>query len=338
MGRPPKEIKNEVEKDYGPNKDFQQLMKEMEKTYNVKRASDIEILPKIKTGVYALDYVLSGGVCQCEGGHKIEFCGKESSGKTLMALKIIAKFQSLKKNVVYLNVENSYDPEWAAIQGVDNETLLTIKPTSLEEAGDLLVKLIPKSDLIVLDSIAMLQPMEEGDTEKTFEDKHMASQAKVLSPICRAIQATYKDYKCVIIFINQVREKVGISYGNPEVSPGGHALKHLYDTQIYFRPGQPIYVGTGDNKERIGNEITLVNKKNKKGKPFRQAVVDFYLTGNIDNSKSVFFAGLKYMVIKREGNTYTYKNLKAVGQDAFKELLKPEILAEIETELEKLEK
>jgi recombination protein RecA len=268
----------------------------------------------------------------------MEFVGKESSGKTLMALKIISKFQSLDKNCVYLNVENSYDPEWAAIQGVDNEKLLCVKPTSLEEAGDMLVKLIPKTDLIVLDSIAMLQPMEEGDTEKTFEDKHMASQAKVLSPICRAIQACYKDYKCVIIFINQVREKVGISYGNPEISPGGHALKHLYDIQVYFRPGQPIYVGTGDAKERIGNEINLINKKNKKGKPFRQAVVDFYLTGNIDNVKSVFFSALKYMIIARAGNTYTYKDLKAVGQDAFTALLTPEILKEIEEQLWKLEK
>lgn len=320
------------------NKDFQHYIKELEKTYNVKRASDIKIEPKIRTGIYALDYVLDGGIAQCEGGHKIEFCGKESSGKTLMALKIISKFQSLNKNCIYLNVENSYDPTWAEIQGVDNTKLLTIKPTSLEEAGDLLIKLIPKADLIVIDSIAALQPMEEADTEKTFEDKHMASQAKVLSPICRAIQAVYKDYNCVIIFINQVREKVGISYGNPEISPGGHALKHLYDSQLYFRPGQPIYVGTGDNKERIGNEINIINKKNKKGKPFRQAIVDFYLTGNIDNIKSVFFSGLKYMIIKREGNTYSYKDLKAVGQDAFKELLKPEVVEELMAELWKLEK
>ena len=336
MGRPPKEPKEEPKQD--SNKDFQQYIKELEKSYNVKKASDIEILPKIRTGVYALDYVLAGGIAQCEGGHKIEFVGKESSGKTLMALKIVAKFQELKKNCIYLNVENSYDPIWADIQGVDNEKLQVIKPTSLEEAGDLLVKLIPKADLIVLDSIAALQPMEEGDVDKSFEDKHMASQAKVLSPICRAIQATYKDYKCVIIFINQVREKVGIVYGNPEISPGGHALKHLYDTQIYFRPGQPLTKGTGDNKERIGNEINLINRKNKKGKPFRQAVVDFYLTGEIDNAKSVFFSGLKYLIINREGNTYTYKDLKAVGQDAFRALLTPEIIKEIEVELDKLEK
>jgi len=334
MGRPLKEEPKEEKKD--TNKDFQQYIKELEKTYNVKRASDIVISPKIRTGIFPLDYVLDGGIAQCEGGCKIEFVGKESSGKTLMALKIIAKFQSLNKNVVYLNVENSYDPDWAEIQGVDNSKLQMIKPTSLEEAGDLIIKLIPRADLIVIDSIAALQPLEENDPDKTFEDKHMASQAKVMSPICRAIQATYKDYTCVIIFINQIREKVGISYGNSETSPGGHGLKHLYDSQIYFRIGQPIYIGTGDNKERIGNEINLINKKNKKGKPFRTSVLDFYNTGAVDVAKSILFAGLKYLIIKREGNTYSYKTLKAVGQDAFKELLKPDIIKEIEEELWKL--
>lgn len=320
------------------NNDFNRLMKEYEGKYNAKPASNIVILPKIRTGIYALDYILDGGIAQCEGGHKIEFYGRESSGKTTLALKVVARYQELGKTCVYINAENSYDPTWAEINGVNNEKLLVVKPDTLEQAGDMLIDLIPKVDLIVIDSIVALIPAEE--VEGSLEDKHMASQAKVNAPLCRRINSVYKDFKTTIIFINQIREKVGVMYGNPETTSGGKALKHLYDSRVEIKSGEPIQITVpgSDKKERIGNEINIINRKNKKGVPFRQAVVDFYATGAFDNRKSLVYAGMKFMVIKFAGKTYEYKDIKAVGKEAFLEKLDDKILKEIEGEIWKIQK
>jgi len=325
------EIKQPIQSEQ--NKDFEHLMKEYENKYNAKPASKIVILPKIRTGIYALDYVLSGGIAQCEGGHKIEFHGRESSGKTTMALKVISKYQELNKTCVFINAENSYDPQWAEINGVNNEKLLVLKPDTLEQAGDILIDLIPKVDLIVIDSIIALIPAEE--LEGSLEDKHMASSAKINAPLCRRINQTYKDFKTTIIFINQIREKVGIMYGNPETTSGGRALRHLYDTTVEIKTGKSIEISVEglDKKERIGNETILINKKNKKGVPFRQTIVDFYLTGILDNRKSLLYAGIKFGIIKLMGNTYSYKDIKAVGKDKFGELLTDKMLKEIEDDI-----
>jgi recombination protein RecA len=345
MGRHPKDcncehckgnseaVNPEVEKSTnGADKDFDLLAKELERNYNAKRASEIIIEPKIRVGLYAIDYVLDGGLAQCEGGHKIELYGRESSGKTTIALKIVAKYQSLNKRIVWVNAENSYDPQWAEINGVDNSKLVVVKPETLEDAGDLVISLIPKVDLIIVDSIVALLPAEE--LEGKLEDKHMASQAKVNAPMCRKINQAYKNYKTTLIFINQCREKVGIMYGNPETTAGGRALKHLYDSRIEVRAGQAIEI----NKEKIGFEMNLKCVKNKKGKPQHQAVIDFYYTGNFDNRKSLLFAGVKYGVIKFSGKTYEYKDLKAVGKEAFMELMTDKAMRDIENDIWKVAK
>jgi recombination protein RecA len=333
MGRPKKE---DTPQETKPSFDLQ--MKELERKYSMKPASDIVIEPKIRIDdVYAFNYVSDGGVCQAEGGHKIELYGPESSGKTTMAMRIVAKFQKLGKSTIWINAENSLDSTWAMMNGVDTEKLMVTKPDTLEQAGDMIVDMLGKVDLIVIDSITMLLPAEE--LEGTLEEnKHYASQAKVNSPFCRKLNQAYKDFKTVIIFINQVREKVGITYGNPQTTSGGKALKHLYDLRIEVRKGKKIEVGTNENKEVIGHEINFKCEKNKKGKAYRTAVVDFYSTAEFDNRKSLLFAGIKYGVIQFSGKTYEYKNLKAVGQDAFKELLTPEILKDIEAAVWKVAK
>ena len=324
---------------------FDLQMKELEKKYSMRRGKDIVIEPKIRTGVYALDYVLDGGIAQCEGGHKIELYGKEGCGKSTMALQIIAKYQALGKKCVYINAENRYDPTWAEMNGVDNEQILIVKPTTMEVAGDMIVDLIPQVDLIIVDSVAALIPEEELTT--SLEDKHYASQAKVASPMCRKIQVAYRDYKTTIIFINQIREKVGVMYGNPEITPSGKSIKFLCESRIDMRASKPITVADVgeteetknlDKKEKLGIEITLTNKKNNIGTPHRNAIVDFYFVGRYDNRKSLLFAGVKYGVIEFSGKTYQYKDLKAVGQNNFKELLTPEILTEIENEVWKVAK
>jgi len=292
-----------------------QLQKELlKKGYNVKFASEIIDESKIKTGIFTLDYVLSGGIVQCEGGHRIEFWGNESSGKTSFSLHIIKKFQSLGKNCVFIDAEDSYDKTWASLLGVDNEKLTVIKPTSLELFGDMATLLVPQVDLIVIDSIVSLIP--ESEMERDTNSPTMALSARINALITRKIYNVLANRTTTMIFINQLREKLS-PYGNPYVSGGGHALKHFYNTRIEFKTGKPIDTGTGDNKERLGYEINLKCIKNKKGKPFRTGVIELYFDGSLDNNKSIFFAGLKNGIIEKSGNSYVFGETKIVGKDNF---------------------
>lgn len=318
------------------NEKLDKLLKQYEGKYSVHKASDIVVEPKIRTGVYALDYVLDGGISQYKGGHIMEFYGGESSGKTTFCLHVIKKYQSLDKTCAFINAESSYDPQWAEICGVDNDNLLVIHPTSLEQAGDILIDLIAKVDLIIIDSIAALVPEEEIDED--LSKKNMASQAKVNTPMCRKINRARNNYNATIIFINQMREKVGVMYGNPEHTPGGRALRHLYDSRVQFRAGKPIDVGSGDKKERLGMEINLFGKKNKKGTAFRRAVLDFYTNGEVDNKKTIFFAAIKYNVISLSGKTYSFGDKKVVGKDKMMAELTEKEWDKIEKEIFKVSK
>jgi recombination protein RecA len=280
--------------------------------YNLKLASELKASPKMRTGIYALDYVLDGGIFQGEGGHRIEFYGRENSGKTTLTLYIIKKFQELGKKCIYLNCEHSYDTDWAEILGVDNKKLVIAEPNSLEEAGNMLSDFIGDYDLICMDSIPAMATVEE--LEGGMEDKHYASQSKVYSPMMRKLYSATKEHSPTMIFINQLREKVGIAYGNPFNTPGGRALKHFYNTRIEFKIGQAT---KNEDKETISTELLLNCVKNKRGKPHRNAAFDFYLNGYIDNNKSLFFAGIKYGIIERKGNTYKCDDVEEVGQEKF---------------------
>ena len=318
------------------NSEFNRTMKELERKYSMKPASEIVIDPKIRTGVYAFDYVLSGGIAQCEGGCKIELYGRESSGKTTLAMKVVAKFQELGKSCIWINAENNLDSLWAEMNGVDINKLLVTKPETLESAGDMIIDMVGKVDLIVIDSISMLLPAEE--LEGGLENKHMASSAKVNAPFCRKLLQFYKDAKTVIIFINQMREKVGVMYGNPETTSGGRSLRHLYDVRVEVRKGKPIEEGTGESKEVVGHEIILKCTKNKKGKAYLQSIVNFFSIAKFDNRKSLIFAGLKYCLIKRDGNTYTFEDISAVGQDKFIDKFDDKLLKKLENEIWKCDK
>lgn len=295
------------------------LLANLEKKYTVKKATELVPEKKMRTGVYALDYVLSGGITDCLGGHRLEFFGAESSGKTTLALLTIKKFQEEGKTCVFIDGENSYDTEWAERLGVDNKKLLVMQPKSLEEAGDILDDIVPEADLIVVDSIVSMIPEEEIDRDTN--EPTMALQARVLSRITRQLYKTLADKNTTLIFINQLREKVGQLYGNPHTTGGGRALKHFYNTRIEFRAGKPIDVGSGEKKERIGIELNLKAVKNKKGTPYKHAVIDFYFNGEIDNNKCLFFSGVKLGIIQLAGRTYTFNDIKAVGKDNMIEAL-----------------
>jgi len=291
---------------------IEQIQKQLGKEgYSIKLASEIEKDEIIRTGIFGLDYVLSGGIHVCEGGHRLEFFGAESSCKTTIALYVIKKFQSLGKTCAFIDAERSYDKDWGEKLGIDNENLLIIYPNTLEEFGDLMVKLLPTIDLFVIDSIASLIP--SGEAERDTAEAQMALSARVNSLITRKIYGSLSNHKTAMIFINQLREKVGVMYGSPNTTSGGHALKHFYNTRIEFKSGKPIE----EKDEKIGIELKLNCTKNKKGKPYRVTEIDFYLNGHLDNNKSLFYAGLRFGCIERTGNTYEFNNIKAVGQEKF---------------------
>jgi len=295
---------------------IEKIQKELLKEgHLIKRASEIKNENKIRTGIFALDYVLTGGISMCEGGHRIEFFGAESSGKTTFALYIIKKYQELGKICAFIDGEKSYDKDWGEKLGVKNDDLLIIYPDSLEEAGNLFVKVIPQVDLLVIDSIVSMIPT--GESERDTEEAQMALSARVNALITRKIYHALGDRMVTLIFINQMREKVGVMYGSPYTTGGGRALKHMYNTRIEFRAGKPIEV----DKEKVGLEIHMNCVKNKKGVPYRKAELDFYLNGYLDNRKSLFYTGLKYNVIEREGNSYKYGDIKVIGQEKFLEAM-----------------
>ena len=309
------------------NNDLDKRLSEIEKQFGLKPASTIKKVDTIRTGVYGLDYVLDQ-IKLVEGGHKIEFYGKESSGKTTFAKKVVAKYQKLDKICVWI-VSESFHKDWAEKMGVDTSKLLLYYPECVEDAGDKILAMIGKVDLIVMDSVASLIP--EAELKGSLSNKTRGAQAKAYSEFCRKLYTTIAHKTTTLLFINQIRIVMGKLYGNPEDTPCGKALKFMYDTRIEFRAGKPIDKGVGDKKERLGVELHVQGYKNKLGVAKRTAIIDFYFAdGRIDNRKSLLFAGLKYGVIEMTGHTYSFGKKKAVGKEKFCDLLTKEDYDKIE--------
>jgi recombination protein RecA len=305
-----------------------QIKKELaKKGIVIKSASEIKEDKKIRTGIPSLDYVLDGGISQTEGGHRIEFWGKESTCKTSFALKIIKKFQEEGKECVFVDAEKSFDATWADMMGVNIEKLVMVYPNTLEEFGDIIAQLVPAVDLIVVDSIVSLIPEEELNRETN--QPTMALGARINALITRKIYNAIGDRNPTLIFINQLREKVGVMYGNPNTSGGGHALLHFYNTRIEFKLGKPIE----KEKERVGYTINLRCIKNKRGRPYRQASVDVYFDGTIDNKNPIFSQAVKYGIITRSGAWFEYGKLKEQGQEKMMAKLTEKDYAKIEEEI-----
>ena len=314
------------------DKDLDKKLKDLEKNFGLKRASTQKEFETIRTGIYPLDYVMDG-IKLCEGGHKLEFFGNESSGKTTFALKVVKRFQELKKTCVWV-VSESFHGDWAEKLGVDTSKLLLAYPESVESATDTILEIVEQADLIIVDSVASLIP--EAEAEKTMHEQTRGLQAKAYSQFCRKLYREMAHKTTTMIFINQIREKMGVIYGNPETTPCGRALKFLYDTRIEFRAGKAIEnkIKETDKKfERIGMEINLFGKKNKLGKSNRRAIIDFYFDGTIDNKKNLLFAGIKYGIIEFSGKTYQFGKLKAVGKDKFIKKLEDKDWKAIEEEV-----
>lgn len=284
----------------------------------------------IPTGSMTLDLALGiGGVPR---GRIVEIYGPESSGKTTVALSIIAEAQKLKGEVAFIDVEHALDPVYAQALGVQIEDLLVSQPDSGEQALEIAEALIRSGaiDVIVLDSIAAMTTRAEIDGE--MGDLHVGQLARLMSQAMRKLTAAISKSNCVAIFINQVREKIGVMYGNPETTPGGRALKFYSSVRIEVRKGEAIKSGN----EIIGATTKCKVVKNKVAPPFKEASFDMMYGTGISRTGEVLDLAVQLDIIKKGGSWFSYKDRKlGQGRDNVKEILKtePDLMKEIEAQI-----
>ncbi|MCD8220284.1 MAG: recombinase RecA [Ruminococcus sp.] len=290
-------------------------------------ALNIEAIP---TGSMMLDLALGvGGVPR---GRIVELYGPESSGKTTVALHIIAEAQKMGGEVAFIDVEHALDPLYAEALGVNIDSLLVSQPDSGEQALEIAEALVRSGaiDVLVVDSVAALTTKAEIDGD--MGDAHVGQLARLMSQAMRKLTAVISKSNCVAIFINQVREKIGIVYGNPEVTPGGRALKFYASVRMEVRRGEPIREGS----RIIGNRTKVKISKNKVAPPFRDCEFDIMYGTGISRSGEVVDAAVELGIIKKSGSWFSYEDRKlGQGRDNVKKLFEetPELMKEIEEKI-----
>lgn len=310
-------------------------LKQLEKRYGagaVMRLGETKVLnvDAIPTGSMTLDMALGiGGVPR---GRIVEIYGPESSGKTTVALSVIAQAQKLDGEVAFIDVEHALDPNYAKALGVNIDNLLVSQPDSGEQALEIAEALIRSGaiDVIVLDSIAAMTTRAEIDGE--MGDLHVGQLARLMSQAMRKLTAAISKSNCVAIFINQIREKIGVMYGNPETTPGGRALKFYASVRIEVRKGEVIKEGG----QIIGASTRCKVVKNKVAPPFKEAEFDMMYGEGISRTGEVLDIATELDIIKKGGSWFSYGDRKlGQGRDNVKELLKndPEFMAEIEEQI-----
>ena len=264
----------------------------------------VDVIP---SGSLMLDVAL--GVGGYPRGRVIEIYGPESSGKTTFALTAIAETQKRGGRAAFIDAEHAIDPVYAQKLGVDVDELILSQPDSGEQAleiADMLVK-SQAIDLVVVDSVAALVPQAELDGE--MGDSQVGMQARLMSKALRKITGSLNKASCSIIFINQLREKVGIVYGNPETTPGGRALKYYSSVRLEVRRGEAIKVGT----ELIGNAVNMKSVKNKVAPPFKTCSIDLFYGQGISKENEIIDLAAKFDIVKKSGTWYEYNGEK-LGQ------------------------
>lgn len=286
---------------------------------------DVELLP---SGSLSLDLALGGGYPK---GRIIEIYGPESSGKTTLALHAIAEIQKQGGTASFIDAEHALDPSYAKKLGVDTENLLISQPDNGEQALEICETLVRSGavDLIVVDSVAALVPQAEIDGD--MGDSHMGLQARLMSQALRKLTGIINKSKCTVIFINQIRMKIGVMFGNPETTTGGNALKFYSSVRLDIRRiGQ---IKTGD--DIIGNRTKVKIVKNKIAPPFRVAEFDIMYNEGISKTGDVLDLAAEQGVVGKSGAWYDYKDEKiGQGREATKQYLKdnPKVLADIENQ------
>lgn len=292
--------------------------------------SAIENVEVISTGSIALDAAL--GVGGYPKGRIIEIFGPESSGKTTLAIHAIAEAQKMGGIAAFIDAEHAFDRFYAEKLGVDTANLLIAQPDNGEQALEIADNLIRSGaiDIIVIDSVAALTPKSEIEGE--MGDSKMGLQARLMSQALRKLTANISKTKCCCIFINQLREKIGIMFGNPETTTGGNALKFYASVRIDIRRTQAIK----DGDSNVGNRVKVKIVKNKVAPPFRVCEFDLIFGEGISKVGEIIDLGVDYNVIKKSGSWFSYGDTKlAQGREAVKQLLNdnPELAEELENKI-----
>ncbi len=285
---------------------------------------DIDVIP---TGALTLDLAL--GIGGLPRGRIIEIYGPESSGKTTVALHAIAEAQKLGGEAVFIDVEHALSPTYAAALGVNTDSLLVSQPDTGEQALEIADALVRSNavDIVVIDSVAALVPQAELDGE--MGNSQIGQQARLMSHALRKLAGVVNKTKTVVIFINQLREKVGIVYGNPEVTPGGRALKYYSSVRIDVRRIEAIKAGTDISGNRTRAKIT----KNKVAPPFKEAEFDIIFGEGISNNGCILDLAVDAGIIKKGGAWYSYEEERlGQGRENVRKYLQenPEFMAMIE--------
>ena len=289
--------------------------------------TDIEVIP---TGCLSLDLAL--GIGGLPRGRMIEIYGPESSGKTTVALHAVAEAQKLGGIAAFIDAEHALDPVYAKALGVNLDDLYVSQPDTGEQALDIVDHLVRSSavDIIVVDSVAALTP--KAEIEGDMGDSHVGLQARLMSQALRKLTAIVNKSKTCVVFINQLREKVGVMFGNPEVTPGGKALKFYASIRIDVRKTDILK----DTEGAAGNRTRAKVVKNKLAPPFRQAEFDIMYGEGISQEGCLIDLGVQYDVLGKSGAWYSYEGNKiANGKEKMRQFLKDneELAKEIEMKI-----
>ncbi len=333
-----KEEKNDNNVNKEKLKALQLTLDKIEKNYGkgtIMKLGD-EATPdvdSISTGSISLDAAL--GVGGFPKGRVIEIYGPESSGKTTLAIHAIAESQKKGGIAAFIDAEHAFDVTYAKKLGVDIENLLVSQPDHGEQALEITENLIRSGaiDIIVIDSVAALTPKSEIEGE--MGDSKMGLHARLMSQALRKLTATISKTRCCCIFINQLREKIGVMFGNPETTTGGNALKFYASVRIDIR--RMTQIKEGENV--VGNRVKIKVVKNKVAPPFRVAELDIIYGEGFSKMGEIIDIGVEKEVIKKSGSWFSYGDTKlGQGRDAVKQLLfdNPELADELETKIREI--
>ena len=309
-------VLEKIERDFGKGS----VMKLGEANSKLK----VEVIP---TGCLSLDLALGiGGVPR---GRIVEIFGAESSGKTTIALHVIAQAQQHGGIAAVIDAEHALDPTYAKVLGVNIDDLLISQPDTGEQALEICEALVRSGalDVVVIDSVAALVPKAEIEGE--MGDLHVGLQARLMSQALRKLTSVVSKSRTTAIFINQLREKIGVMFGNPETTPGGRALKFYASVRIEVKKSEQIKQGS----EAVGNRIKAKVVKNKVAPPFKQAEFDIMYGTGISREGSVLDTAVEFKIVQKSGAWYAYQGERlGQGRENAKEFLKqhPELMQEIE--------